>query len=131
MNSDDKKLVESNLYWVDPGLFDIFDIEIVMGSDQNVLTEPNQILLSESSAQKYFGTSSPIGKTLTVDHDLTVEVVGVYKDFPKNSSLDAEMLGSLSSRAWTKRLVWSNSSFETYLLLKEQTNPKEVEVGFS
>ena len=127
VNTNDKKLVERQLYWTDPGLFKIFDLKILAGDPSQFLTEPNQIVLSRSSAQKYFGDLSPLGQTLTIDHKHKLEVVGVYENFPINSSLDAEMIGSISSLKWTQRLVWSNSSFETYLLLNQQKDPGEVE----
>ncbi|HHH50100.1 MAG TPA: FtsX-like permease family protein, partial [Saprospiraceae bacterium] len=65
--------------------------------------------------------------TLEVDHDLKLKIVGVFKDLPINSSFDAKLIGSFSSLNWAKNLNWGNSSFETYLLLEDQANPKEVE----
>ena len=61
---------------------------------------PDKIILSESTAKKYFGNEEALGKTLVNrngDHIQPFEVTGVYKDFPDNSHLIMKYLVSYST----------------------------------
>ncbi len=125
---DDKKFFENNLYWVDQSITDIFDFKFLKGNKNNALNKPNKAMISESVAKKYFGTKDPIGQTITVDNQILCEVSAVYQDLPNNSSLDAEIIGSITSVDWmNKNLVWSNASFETYFLLDKKAQVEVVE----
>jgi putative ABC transport system permease protein len=118
VNSEQDKYAEKKMYWSDAGLFDIFDVPLVYGNPKTALDAPNKIMLSASTAKKYFGNENPVGKPLTVDNDYKVTVSGVYEDFPQNSTFDAELIGSFSTVGWASdNLYWSNASFETYFLL--------------
>lgn len=128
VNSGDRKFAEKKLYWVDGTIFDIFDIKLLQGNPKVALQDPNKVVLSQSTARKYFGDENPIGKVLKVGSRYSLEVTGVYEDLPHNFTLDAELMGSFNSVDWaSKNLVWSNSSFETYLLLTPNANQQKVE----
>ncbi|TDB65917.1 ABC transporter permease [Arundinibacter roseus] len=128
VNSQEVKFAEKKLYWSDPGLFTIFDIPLVQGNPKTALDAPNKIILSQSTARKYFGDENPVGKLLSVDHDLNVTVSGVYQDFPQNSTLDADLIGSFTTVGWaSKNLYWSNASYETYFLLVPNASPRIIE----
>ncbi len=108
---------EKKLFWSDASVFDMFDVEIVKGLGSEVLNTPNVILLSESTAKRYFGEENPIGKTLIIDDNNTLEVKGVFKDFPENSSLDFNVVAPFIMQSAAKNPTWDNASFETFLLL--------------
>jgi putative ABC transport system permease protein len=123
INTDTDKFSEKKVYWTDAGIFDIFDINLISGNPQTALDAPNKVILSKSTANKYFGNKTAIGKSLKIDNDYTVVVSGVYEDLPNNSTLDAEILGSFSTIGWaSKELHWSNASYETYFLLNPATD---------
>jgi putative ABC transport system permease protein len=122
------KFVEERLFWADPGIFEIFDIPALAGDLSSALVAPNTVALSRSTAVRYFGTSNPIGQSIKVDQMPPLEVKAVFEDFPGNSSLNPHVLGSFKTMKWANdRLVWSNASFETWLLLNPDANPKQVE----
>lgn len=122
------KFVEERLFWADPGIFEIFDIPAVAGDLGSSMSAPNTVALSRSTAVRYFGTSNPIGQSIKVDQMPPLEVKAVFEDFPGNSSLNPHVLGSFKTMKWaSERLVWSNASFETWLLLNPDANPKQVE----
>ncbi len=124
----DKKLVEENLYWADPELFDIFDAQALAGNLREALSRPNAVALSRSAALRYFGTTDAVGQTLRVDRMEPLEVRAVYQDFPPNSTLDADLIGSFQSVKWANaRLSWNNASFETWLLLGPGADRLQVE----
>ncbi len=119
----DKNFAEKNLYWCDASLLRIFTVPFLKGNSQNALDRPNTVVLSASTAEKYFGQADPIGKTIMIDNRQTLEITGVYRDFPSNSTLDADLMACYQSSVFSQDLSWSNPSFETYCLLDQQTSP--------
>tara|TARA_R110002033_G_scaffold26394_1_gene60250 strand:- start:67756 stop:70146 length:2391 start_codon:yes stop_codon:yes gene_type:complete len=119
---NNNNFLEKGLFWCDQDLFNIFNVEFVKGKANTAIVRPNTVVLSESTAQKYFGNGDPIGKIVKVDNDQELEVTGVYKDFPSNSTLDCNAIGSFSSTYFFKNPSWGNSSFETYLQLNENAS---------
>ena len=53
--------LETEFYWAGPGIFDVLSIPFVLGNPDSALLEPSTIVISESSAKKYFGDENPIG----------------------------------------------------------------------
>ncbi|NER17339.1 ABC transporter permease [Spongiivirga citrea] len=127
VNVNKQSYIESKLYWVDPSIVELFDVTITQGAKQNQLEKPKTVMISQSTANKYFGSSNPIGEVLTVDKEISLEITGVFEDFASNSSLQCDILGSFSSTWAANSLTWDNASFETYVLLDESSNAGEVE----
>ncbi len=126
LNGDN--FAEKKFYWVDNSVFDLFDIPLLQGDPRTALSRPNKVVLSEQTARKIFGNLNPMGQVIKLDNDRELEVSGVFKEFPDNSIFECNVMGSFVSQNWAaKRLVWSNCSFETYLLLHPDADPTEVE----
>ena len=70
--------------FADPELLKIFDMQYIHG-DSSALNEPTGILISETAAIKYFGTTDAIGKTITFDNEFDYYVSAVIHDIPRNS----------------------------------------------
>ncbi|TAE26202.1 MAG: FtsX-like permease family protein [Cytophagales bacterium] len=130
VHSGEARFTEKNLYWADSTLFSVFDVPLLMGNPKTALVGPNRVIVSQSAAKRYFGTENPLGKVLDVDRSNQLEVTGVYADFPGTSTLDADLIGSFASVGWASdptNQSWSNASFETYVLLKPQTDLANLE----
>ncbi|GAB3704371.1 ABC transporter permease [Spirosoma flavus] len=127
VNSRDRKFAEKNVYWADSSLFDVFDITLLKGNPKTALNGPKKVVLSQTTANRYFGSENPVGQVLYVDNRDTLEVTGVYVNFPGTSTLDADLIGSFSTVRWAKNLSWSNASFETYVLLSPPAKAASVE----
>lgn len=97
MVSPEKIFSANNVVFAEPELLELFDFKMVTGNGRAVLSQPNQVILSETTARNYFGTVSPLGKTLRIGNDLTAVVKGVMQDVPAQSNLPASMLVSFSS----------------------------------
>ena len=91
IEANHQQFTEPKLYYADAEFFDIFQLKFIYGSSKNQLKRPNTVVLSESTAEKYFGSSDPVGETIEVDNKRKMEVTGVFKDFPTNSSLDGNI----------------------------------------
>src|SRR5258708_21642050 len=89
----DVRYDESNVLAVDSTFFNVFSFEVVKGDAKTVLKNPGGILLSESTAIKYFGTTDVVGKQLEVDRDNNlVQILGVFKDVPHASHFHVDIL---------------------------------------
>lgn len=75
----------------DSSFFTFFQLPLIAGDARSVLNAPQQVVLTQSTAKRYFGTEDAIGKTLSGDfRDL--KVTGVAKDLPANSHFKFDML---------------------------------------
>ncbi len=122
VSTETDKFSETKLFYADPEIFDVFTIPLVKGTPRKVLDRSGTVIISETSAQRYFGDADPIGKSLLIDNALSLEVTGIYKDFPQNSFLKCQLIASFSSNYFGKEenQRWGNASFETYFLLNKE-----------
>jgi putative ABC transport system permease protein len=127
--TETEKFSEKELFYADPEVFDVFTIPFSKGNSKTALIRPNTIVISESAALKYFNGIDPIGKVLTIDNDKTLEVTGVYKDFPSNSFLQCKLIASFSSNWFgqDKNQNWGNASFDTFFLLNKDASQEQVD----
>jgi len=128
ISTETEKFSETNLFYADTGFFDVFTISMVKGAPGKVLDRPGTIVLSETSAKRYFGDADPIGKSLLVDNAKRYEVTGVYKDFPRNSFLRCQLIASFSSIRFgtVENENWGNASFDTYFLLNKGVSSETI-----
>lgn len=119
--------IEDKFFFADSSFFTIFDFELLEGDPESVLKHPGTIVLNESIAKKYFGDSSPIGKTITEGNENTYTVTGVMRDAPLNSHLKPELLASFVSDPFHNNHNWFTQSPQTYILLSEGANPQLLE----
>ena len=81
---------------------EMFNLQFREGNPQSALEGPDKIILSASTARKYFGNENPLGKTLinrNSERPELFEVTGVFKDFPDNSHLILNYLVSYQTLA--------------------------------
>lgn len=122
VSTDDENFTEHNLYFADPEFLDIFTVPIVQGAAKTkLLDRTGTVIISERAAKKYFDTSDPVGKVLTVDNSMKLEVTGVFKTMPANSFLQADLIASFASNWFglDRNQSWGNASFDTFFLMHE------------
>lgn len=93
---EDKKFSERSWYMVEKNFTNYFDLELIYGDKEIALSDPNSILLAESTAIQYFGEEDPMGKILHDDVIGDLKVTGVFKDVPQNTHLQFKILISPS-----------------------------------
>ena len=114
---------EKKILLTDTGFFMMFDFPLIKGDPANVLKSPTNIVLSESTAKKYFGNADPIGKTLRLDKTLQFTVAGVAKDVPSNSTMDFDIVAPITN--WERydwMQEWVNNNLFTYIKLKNASD---------
>jgi len=132
----DVKFQEKNTIFADSTLFSVFDFPLVSGDKNTVLKEPMSVIISQTTARKYFGYANPMGQQVQLTGAaINAKITGVMKDIPSNSQIKADMIVSISSYKQvygnpTADNEWTNHSFYTYLLLKPQSDAKVLEAKF-
>ena len=106
-----------------------------MGDSKKGLSEANGVILSESTAKKFFGEENPIGKTLEIGStgSLNSVVTGVFKDFPQNSTIQFNLATSFATftKVWGKPNLWRQMPHNfTYLRLRKDAKPEEFAAKF-
>jgi putative ABC transport system permease protein len=129
----DKKFFE-DLSYADADFFNIFTFPLITGDPKTALAEPFTMVISETIADKYFGKTDPVGKTVLVQNSQDYKITGVMEDVPENSHLRFDILASFSSRNNEERVkgnYWDRFSNDyTYILLSEGADPQELESKF-
>jgi len=119
---------ENRVYWADNALFDILDFPLIQGDPLSALVAPLSVVISEDTAQKYFGETDPMGKTIIADNGfLVLTVTGVMENTPANTHLQADFIISLSTAYQDDLKYWSWINFYTYILLSEGQSPEATE----
>lgn len=112
---------EEGFLYSDSSFFQLFDFKLIQGDPKKVLNGINQIVLTQSTAKKYFGNENPIGKILKVgsgQDDFTV--TGITEDCPANSQLVFTMIAPFTSLVKNpQEESYFEANYTTYLLLKD------------
>jgi putative ABC transport system permease protein len=121
----DKLIDEKNFMYTDSTFFDLFSFNLLRGNIHTVLSGPYDVVLTRSTAKKYFGDEDPIGKALKVGNDSNLyQVTGIIQDCPSNSQIKFDFLASFSSLGITaewEKTYW-DANYTTYLLLKNENS---------
>jgi putative ABC transport system permease protein len=131
----DKLLKEENAAYTDPSLFTMFDFRWIKGDAQNPFPNDQYVIITQSTAKKYFGEEDPVGKVLQQDHKDNYTVSGVIADFPDNSSINYDMLFSMNrvareynGKGFWKSLDsnWGNFGYTTFFEIQPGTPIKPI-----
>jgi len=123
---DDRSFYEEYAYSCDPAFLDIFEPLVVAGNPANLLEEPRTVVLTASTAKKFFGDEDPVGKSIDLIHQFVIApesytVSAVIQDFPENSHLKIAALTSFENPANYEGTAW------TYVKLDPVLEPEELE----
>jgi putative ABC transport system permease protein len=125
-----KIITETQAAYIDEGWFKMFHYDFVDGSPDGFVKNPFSIILTQSTAKKYFGSTEAVGKVLRIDTN-NYKVEGVVKDYPANSSFRFNVLMPIAAQLVNPRekknsLQWGNYNFITFLKLRPQANVNAV-----
>lgn len=124
---------ERRVLYADPAFLQMFTYPFVAGDAENALAEPGTIVVSESTARKYFGEENPVGRDLELRGwvDGSFRITGVLEDVPPNSHLQFDFLLPMSellenSGYSDASTGWNWSNFYTYIELRGGSDVSEV-----
>ncbi|MBS1596926.1 MAG: ABC transporter permease [Bacteroidetes bacterium] len=123
------KLFDENRFlFADSTFFDLFSFPLLEGNNQKALSGLNKVVLTRSTATKYFGQDDPVGKIINIGSDGdSYEVTGVIGDCPANSQIKFDFLASFSSLGETQEETYYDANFTTYLLLKNKNSVESLQ----
>ena len=130
--SEDEYEVNGNLFKATTctgfgNFLETFQPEMINGS-ADALNQPKTVLLSESTAKKFFGTTDVIGQTIfrgkQADNNAWT-IGGVYKDFPENSQIKNWVM--MPKEADTDKGNWRNWNYICYMRLESPSAAPEIE----
>ncbi|MFH1853390.1 MAG: ABC transporter permease [Candidatus Neomarinimicrobiota bacterium] len=128
---EDKVFSDERWFTADSTFFDVFPVKFIQGDPKTALTQPMTVVITQSTAARYFGTDDPMGKVLNSDKRRDYVVTGVIEDAPENTHLHYDFLGSLMSYPqMANDQIWVNNNFYTYLVLDRNTPPEQVAAEF-
>ena len=131
VKKEDRVFTIKDFAEVDSSFFELFSIPLLKGNIETVLTAPNSMVLSESTAKIIFGNEDPIDKMLRINtRKEPYKITGIMADFPEETHFNADILTSFSTNRRSRDPEWLSNSYSTYVLLKPNTLAKDLEAKF-
>ncbi|MEQ8471422.1 MAG: ABC transporter permease [Marinoscillum sp.] len=121
---------EENVVFADENFFEFWDYQLISGDPKTCLSRPNSLVMDQTTAKKIFGSDDPIGQTVILDNEKDYEVTGVYADFPDNNHFHFNVMLTMHDREEANQNFWMSFNFNTYLKLKADATPHELEAKF-
>jgi len=124
---DDRLFEEPYALYAEPSFFDVFSVSVLSGDPKTMLAAPLGLVLTDETAQKWFGAVDPLGKTVKVGLQQTFAVTGVIKKMPSNSHLKFNVLASFETlRQKVEADGWGAYDYMTYLRLAGKSSPEAL-----
>ncbi|MBO6524650.1 MAG: ABC transporter permease [Balneolaceae bacterium] len=116
-------------YATENAFFKIFDFELIEGTHEDVLTQPQTVVLTREFAEKVFGRTSVLGESIEDQQGTLYEIVGVVENVPPSSHFQFDILQALvpspDQQGFAQFLQsWNSISVQTYVLFDQ---PRDVE----
>ena len=119
------QVLQPGILLTDPSFFGVFSYHMSRGDETTALSEPFSIVLTQSTAKKYFGEKDPLGETLLINmydssgYGALYKITGIMPDPPRNAHFTFNMLASFKTVETVDPDVlttdgWGDTSFYTY-----------------
>ncbi len=136
----DKRFEEKEFLSADSTYFDVFPLPFIEGTPAEALKVPYGLVITRSTALKYFGDEPALGRTLEIDGDVNLTVTGVTADVPHNTHFTYDFLVSyvtmkaIDMQENDGRLsdyyTWNDFGHFNYIVLSPGTDPQSIEGQF-
>lgn len=129
---NNKTFKDDRLALADSNIFRVFTLPMVEGDASSALVQPHTLVMTQSTAEKYFGHEPAVGKTLVIvnDENRPYTVTGVIRDLPVNSHFNFGIYLSMSGFEESRSNSWMLGGYHTYALLKPGADLKKAEARF-
>ena len=118
---------EKRVVYTESSLFDVFTLPMIAGDPKKSLDDPHTAVITERTAQKYFGKTDVVGQVLTFNDTSLYRITGVIKDIPSQSHFNYDFFLSFSTLPESHWKGWGYSGVHNYLLLRRGANIKNLE----
>jgi len=123
-------------YYTDTSIFKMFDFKLLVGNVNKPFPNDQSIILTQSTAKRFFGNENPIGKIIQADSHDNYTVTGIVQDMPGNSTIKFDMLFSINvsakrnydGKGYWKSMDsdWGDYYYDTYLQLQPGVSGQAV-----
>lgn len=124
------ELISEPMLYANNSIFDIFSFPLIKGDAKTALKYPNDIVISEDIAKKYFGNANPIGRVFQINQEGKFKpyvVTAVAKNSPFNSTIRFGFLLPMIPPTEVKTDDWFSSYLSSFIYLRSNTDLKRVE----
>lgn len=136
-NGEEIAYYEDDVLRSDSTYFTVFKHEFIAGNEKTCMNLLNSIVVTESTAKRYFGDANPLDKTLLVDGE-PWKITAVIEDLPDNTHMKFDFLlsGLSKSREWLddagkiKSEAFWNPDVFTFLVFPDNYDPKNFHDKF-
>jgi len=102
-----KKFNEKGLFFIEPAFFEIFNFPFLAGDPKTALSEPKTAVITQATAEKYFGDwHKAIGRTIKYTDHTVCKVTGVLKNIPVNSDFPIDVALSFKTSEYDSSQDW-------------------------
>jgi putative ABC transport system permease protein len=136
---NEKEYYEEDFYYVDSTLFDIFTHKVLIGDPKQCLVEPNSVVLTQSSAERYFGKGQALGEMIMSASGRNYKVTAIIEDLARNSHLKFDglisgttlirQIGEDDFNSLEPNRFWNIGVF-AYVLLNENSSMQSIHDKF-
>jgi putative ABC transport system permease protein len=138
VNAHEQVFFEEQVYYADSTVFEVFPLNFLQGSPEHNLADGGQVVISESIARKYFGSTDVLGQPLKLNNSMDFQITGVTEDLPENVHHKMHILISMKSLIPELQQNLELEESENYwrpfvynfILLGEKNQIAEVEAAF-
>ena len=121
----EKQFFENGIFYADQSFFNVFTFPLIKGDPETVLQEPYTAVLTESTAEKYFGSEDPVGKTISINYQTDYKITGVVEDVPPNSHFTFDFLFSFAALEESLQnasigKLWYSHRYYTYIKTRSE-----------
>ena len=140
ITAQNKSFVERKIIDVDPNFFTFFSFPLLRSDPATVLVDPASVVLTESTAKKYFGSiDNALGKIIETERKLLLKVTGIAQDVPTNSHLNFELVIPIGRYKVIPlenyiqpsfMTEWIENAIYTYVQLAPTVSKEQIERNF-
>jgi len=131
LSYQDRSFIEDQFLLADPAFFQAFSFPLEQGDAETVLRDKYSVVITEQTAERYFGSADPLGKTLTLDSRIDLTVTGVARDIPYNTDIRFALVAPFSLileiTGYDYLASWGAYNFQAYVLTQPQFSLLEFE----
>lgn len=121
---------EKNVLWADSNFFKVFKLPLLYGNPEKALMAPNTVVLTQSTAKRFLGTTNAVGKYLELVQGPKLQVTAVCADVPSNAHFKFDFLAAVKGNRFAEATNHVSFAASTYLLLKAHTSPEQAQAKF-
>jgi putative ABC transport system permease protein len=131
MEAGDKRGYEEKGFIADSTFFSMFPLKFIAGDPNTALHGPTSVVITETIAKKYFGTTDAVGKTIKLDKEDFI-IKGVLADLPEHFHLEFNYIFPISAAGLPAERMqrWTWQQFFTYVKVAEGTDVAKLEAKF-